>query len=188
MGLQMPLKRKAIIVAAFGLRMIVIIPIVMHLHYVSAQIGSSNPTLAAANTTIWAEVEMHLCIIACICYCFRSFTAAVSTNYGSVAINLEVYDTVNGPSGYVPSKVGKGSGASASNNGETSMKSPFSGPNRNNNRKSITGGSKVKGAPKTTASDEVIILEEVRVESRQVARDDSGRTISDLSGREELDY
>lgn len=130
---------------------------------------------------------MHLCIIACICYCFKSFTAAVSTNYGSVAINLEVYDTVNGPSGLVPSKMSASaaSHSQASEGSTTDRKVPFSGPDRYNRRTTVTGGPRAKNALHATASDEVMIMEEVRVESEKIGVDGHARTISDYSQSEE---
>lgn len=40
-------------------------------------------------------MQLQYSIIACVCYCLRTFISVLSTNYGSTTINLEVYDTVN---------------------------------------------------------------------------------------------
>ncbi|KAK3071267.1 hypothetical protein LTR53_008949 [Teratosphaeriaceae sp. CCFEE 6253] len=102
-GLQMPVISKSVIVMAFSLRLFVVMPMAVRLHYIRQYIHSANPTLARSNVAIWTDALLHLGLIACVSYCFKSFTAAVSTNYGSVASNLEVSDTTNHRSGYAQS-------------------------------------------------------------------------------------
>jgi len=97
-GLQMPFKQKRVVVGAFALRLPVIAAAALRLHFINTQIHSSNPTLRGVNTVIWTEIQLQYSIIACVCYCLRTFMSVVSTNYGSAAINVEVYDTVNGRS------------------------------------------------------------------------------------------
>ena len=77
----------------------VIIPTILRLQYLSRQVHSADPTLLAAETVIWTSVQLHLSIVACLCYCFKSFVVAVSTNHGGIAINVHAYDSNNGLSG-----------------------------------------------------------------------------------------
>lgn len=72
-----------------------ILPAVFRLHELNHQIRSSDPTFTAAPTVIWATVEVYCSVIACISYSFKTFSTAVSTNYGGVGIQAEVYDMAN---------------------------------------------------------------------------------------------
>ena len=68
----------------------------MRLHYLFRSIDADDAAQAMACTLIWTEVQLHFSVICSVTYCFRSFTSAVSTNYGCAAINLDVYEETNG--------------------------------------------------------------------------------------------
>lgn len=132
-----------------------IVPCVCRLHYVGKLIYSSDPTLAATETTNWTVVQLHASIIACVSYCSRSFTAAVSTNYGSVAINMEVFNTANLRSGYVQSEPKphsrEGSEPSVGNAA---------------NAVSVTAGNNTKGTGASNGSQGLVLVHEVQVQSK----------------------
>lgn len=65
---------------------------------------STRPTVDAAITLIWTEIQMHFSVICSVSYCFRSFTKAVSTNYGCTVINLDAYETSGSSNAYASSK------------------------------------------------------------------------------------
>lgn len=69
----------------------------LRLHFLNTQIHSLNPTLDGAIAVIMTEVQIQYSIISCVICSIRPFMSAVSTNYGAAAINVEVYQTVNGP-------------------------------------------------------------------------------------------
>ncbi|KAK0877149.1 hypothetical protein LTR87_008978 [Friedmanniomyces endolithicus] len=162
-GLQMPAKRKTVIVVAFGLRLFVIVPAVFRLHYVSKYINSANPTLALSNVAIWTEVQMHTSIMACVSYCFKSFTAAVSTNYGATAINIEVYDSTNNRTGFTRGG-GYGPNSRIQNSNSGGSQGPFVGHIGGQNRTTVTTGNKRLSSQTSNDSQKVIILDEIRVE------------------------
>ncbi|KAK3117250.1 hypothetical protein LTR53_001585 [Teratosphaeriaceae sp. CCFEE 6253] len=137
-------------------------PMAPRLHYIGQYIASANPTLALASVAIWMEAHMHLGLIACVSYCSKSFTAAFSTNYGSVAINLEVYDTTNHRTGYARSQgYGAGSGAGQSHGGNSS--GPLSG-RLGGTRTPVTGGSRRLSSKVSSESQRVIITDEIRMD------------------------
>ncbi|TKA70636.1 hypothetical protein B0A55_05748 [Friedmanniomyces simplex] len=162
-GLQMPVKRKTVIVAAFGLRLFVILPSILRLHYYSTYINSANPTLALSNVAIWTEVQMHTSIIACVSYCFKSFTAAVSTNYGATAINIEVYDSTNNRTGFTRGG-GYGANSKMQSSNSGGSQGAFVGHRGGQNRTTVTTGSKRLSSKTSNDSQKVIILDEIRIE------------------------
>ncbi|OGM43086.1 hypothetical protein ABOM_009200 [Aspergillus bombycis] len=89
-GLFMPLKRKLPIGFAFFFRLPLVIFSILHLCALNQNISSPDPTLAAVEPIIWAQVELHYALVACSVFCLRPFMAAVSTNYGTAGdSNLE---------------------------------------------------------------------------------------------------
>lgn len=56
---------------------------------------STETTTNAAIALIWTEIQMHFSVACSVSFCFRSFTNAVSTNYGCTMINLDAYDYNN---------------------------------------------------------------------------------------------
>jgi hypothetical protein len=142
---------------------------VIRLDCLSRQIHSSDPTLDASNTFIWTEVQLHLSIICSVTYCLRSFTSAVSTNYGSLTINLDAYEETNGiRSGYNSSR---NPSKTLSTNW---VDARFVGHNgRYSSNTVITAGgrpalNRSTGTRTSGESTMVIIQEEVHVESRRV--------------------
>jgi hypothetical protein len=83
----------------------------LRLHYLNVQIHSLNPTLHGVSAVIWTEIQLQYSIVACVSHCLKPFMSAVSTQYGSAVINIEIYDTVNGPG-----TKGYGVGSQRSNN------------------------------------------------------------------------
>ncbi|RMZ86993.1 hypothetical protein DV736_g5784, partial [Chaetothyriales sp. CBS 134916] len=93
----MAFKRKAIVVGAFALRLPIVAVAALRLHYLGIQIHSLNPTLHGVIAVILTEIQLQYSIISCLTCSIRPFISAVTTNYGATAINVEVYESVNGP-------------------------------------------------------------------------------------------
>jgi hypothetical protein len=81
----MPLLKKATIVFAFALRLAVIVPIALRLHYLSEALNSSNFTLDITYEVVCKQVEIAYAIIAATLPCLRPFMVATATNYGAPA-------------------------------------------------------------------------------------------------------
>ncbi|KNG81982.1 hypothetical protein ANOM_010574 [Aspergillus nomiae NRRL 13137] len=97
-GLFMSLKRKLPIGFAFFFRLPLVIFSILHLCALNQTIASQDPTLAAVEPIIWAQVELHYALVACSVFCLRPFMAAVSTNYGTAGdSNLESGSTSRTP-------------------------------------------------------------------------------------------
>jgi hypothetical protein len=93
-----------------------------------------------------------------IMYCFKSFAAAVSTSYGGLAINIDVFDSVNNPTSVRSDpKVSKGSLTSRRPNGS------YSG------RGSTLGGRKTNRYSSKNSEDAsgIVVLSEICVESQE---------------------
>jgi len=84
-GLQLPFSKKTIVVAAFGFRLPIILPIVWRLHFLRSFLSSSNPTLDGTLVVVNTQIEMNYAIIAATIPCLRPFMTALSTNYGAPA-------------------------------------------------------------------------------------------------------
>ena len=143
-------------------------PAIVRLHFLKPQIHSSNPTLALARTTIWTEIQLHYSVIAAVSYCFRSFTSAVSTRYGSVAIDFEAFEETKGKSGIVLSNI-HASRKSSKAKPTTLGEDEFVGYTSKSSRSiTISGGPRNDRSTERRRSGEstvVIIQEEMHVES-----------------------
>ncbi|OIW26306.1 hypothetical protein CONLIGDRAFT_683294 [Coniochaeta ligniaria NRRL 30616] len=81
-GLQLALRKKMVVVFAFGLRLPIIAAAAIHLHYQGIAIGSADPSLDGVLPTVCAEIELCYAVIATTIPCLRPFVFALSTNYG----------------------------------------------------------------------------------------------------------
>lgn len=127
--------------------------------------------MAAATTFIWTEIQLHFSVICGVTYCFRSFTNAVSTNYGCAVINLDVYEETNGNmSAYADSRRPSRAITNASSRSER-----FIGHNgKYSNTTIITAGvrsphKRTMEQRKSGESTMVIIQEEIHVESSRAS-------------------
>ena len=82
-SLQVALPRKLGLVFLFSPRLLLIAPIVCHLHYCSQGIRSTNPSLAATAFVICKQVEIASAIVAANIPTLRPFTRATATHYGA---------------------------------------------------------------------------------------------------------
>ena len=105
----MPLFKKSAIVFAFALRLPVIVPAVLRLHYLSEALNSSDFTLHITYEAVCKQVEISYAIIAATLPCLRPFMVATATNYGAPA---EGHKTKTG-------SYGKSYGRSGSSNKST---------------------------------------------------------------------
>ncbi|KAH8878999.1 hypothetical protein GQ53DRAFT_739354 [Thozetella sp. PMI_491] len=81
-GLQLPLKKKLVVVTAFSLRALVIIPAVMRLQFLSKEFSGDDPTLDGVLATVCAQIQLSYAIIATTTPCLRPFMSALNTHYG----------------------------------------------------------------------------------------------------------
>jgi len=126
-GLQMALKSKSIVVAAFGCRLPLIVVIVLRLYYLHIQIHSANPTFSAAATVSCTQFEIGFSILASIIPCLKPFMAPYE-----------------GPSPNTHSAYGYRGG----NYKLSSIASFTAGNNNNNNNNNTTSSSTGKQGPK----------------------------------------
>ncbi|RDW80955.1 hypothetical protein BP5796_05653 [Coleophoma crateriformis] len=73
MQLQMSLRLKSVVFIAFGVRIPVTGLSVIHLHYILSEISSPDPTLQGADTAIWAQIHLDLCILSTTLTCLGAF-------------------------------------------------------------------------------------------------------------------
>ena len=81
----MPFLKKSTIVFAFALRLAIIVPAALRLHYLSEALNSSNFTLDITYEAVCKQIEITYAIIAATLPCLRPFMVATATNYGAPA-------------------------------------------------------------------------------------------------------
>ncbi|KAK0641657.1 hypothetical protein B0T16DRAFT_461695 [Cercophora newfieldiana] len=114
-GLKTTVSKKFVVLIAFGLRVLVIIPILLRLLYLSNEISSPDPTLDGAMTSICTQIHIAYAIIATTTPCLRPFMSALSTHYGGPK-------EAKTPNGSKLSKLTGGSGSG--NNSKTPKRQP----------------------------------------------------------------
>ncbi|KAK3353306.1 hypothetical protein B0T25DRAFT_207929 [Lasiosphaeria hispida] len=81
-GLQLDRSKKFVVLFAFGLRLLVIIPTLIRLIYLSTAFSSADPTLDSVLATICTQTQLSYAIIATTTPCLRPFMSALNTHYG----------------------------------------------------------------------------------------------------------
>ena len=84
-GLQMPLSKRVTIMSSFALRLPLIVPIIVRLHYLDAAFNSSNYTLLVTWAVVCKETQICYAIIGATIPCLKPFMSAMATNYGAPA-------------------------------------------------------------------------------------------------------
>lgn len=84
-GLQMDFSKKAAVIFAFDLRLLVIVPIALRLHYFSGAYDTRDPTLRATALTICTQVQIACAIVIASVPTLRPFMLATATHYGAPA-------------------------------------------------------------------------------------------------------
>lgn len=84
-GLQMDFSKKAAVIFAFDLRLLVIVPIALRIHYFSKSYDTSDPTLHATVLTLCTQVQIAIAIIFASVPTLRPFMVATATHYGAPA-------------------------------------------------------------------------------------------------------
>lgn len=84
-ALQMTIFKKSAVLTGFALRLPLVIPIALRLHYLSLALNSSNYTLQVTNAAICKQVEIAYSIVAATIPCLRPFMTATATHYGAPA-------------------------------------------------------------------------------------------------------
>lgn len=70
---------------AFDLRILVIVPIALRLHYFSQAYDTADPTLRATNLTLCTQVQIACAIVLASVPTLRPFMIATATHYGAPA-------------------------------------------------------------------------------------------------------
>jgi len=84
-GLQMDFGKKASVVFAFDLRLLVIVPIALRLYYLNRAYDTDNPTLMGTDFTIVTQVQLATAITLASVPTLRPFMLATATHYGAPA-------------------------------------------------------------------------------------------------------
>ncbi|PGH10577.1 hypothetical protein AJ79_05399 [Helicocarpus griseus UAMH5409] len=75
-GVQMPFRRKVVVVTAFSSRLLVAIPASFHVHYAIRMLKSLDPTLIGSYVTVAMQLELSYGIMANTIPCLKPFMAA----------------------------------------------------------------------------------------------------------------
>jgi hypothetical protein len=94
-SLQMAMSLKAIVVGAFMMRLLVIIPCTFRLVLLRKDIPSPDSTFSATNVAIVTQVAMHYTVMAATFPCMRSFLQAFDSGLGATT-GLETGAYANG--------------------------------------------------------------------------------------------
>lgn len=84
-ALQMDWSKKAAVIFAFDLRILVIVPIALRLYYFSQAYDTANPTLRATDLTLCTQVQIACAIVLASVPTLRPFMIATATHYGAPA-------------------------------------------------------------------------------------------------------
>ncbi len=83
--LQLPWINKITVVIAFALRLAIVAPIALHLHYISKAVQSKGAPLRATAFVICKQAEICYAIMGASIPVLRPFIIATTTNYGANA-------------------------------------------------------------------------------------------------------
>ncbi|KKZ60587.1 hypothetical protein EMCG_04764 [[Emmonsia] crescens] len=75
-GVQMPVKRKIVVVLAFSSRLLVALPASFHIHYIKRMLDSSDHSLVGSYLTVCLQLELSYGIMANTVPCLKPFMAA----------------------------------------------------------------------------------------------------------------
>lgn len=120
-GLKTSVSKRAFVSLAFGLRLLVVIPILLRVQYLANMISSPDPTLDSVMPTICTQIHISYAIIATTIPYLRTFMSALSTNYGGPK-------EAKTPTG---SKLSKPTGGSGSNSNPSRRHEPDSDTTHN---------------------------------------------------------
>ena len=79
--LQMATRQKYTVVSGFAARLAIAIPLVLRLVSLHDHIDSQRFTSAFTIPAVWAQVELHLCLICATIPCLRIFLKSFNTGY-----------------------------------------------------------------------------------------------------------
>jgi hypothetical protein len=116
-SLQMAMSLKAIVVGAFMMRLLIIIPCTFKLVLLRKDIPSPDATFNATNVAIVTQVAMHYTVMAATFPCMRSFLQAFDSGLGATTgletgayANGSQYGTNKGDSDYALKSIDKNGG------------------------------------------------------------------------------
>jgi hypothetical protein len=118
-GIKTSVAKKSIVLLAFGLRLLVLIPIILRLPYLAAELSSPDPTLDGVMTTLCTQIHISYAILSTTTPCLRPFMSALSTHYGGpkhtrTPTGTRQLSGATGGSGSKPSTLTGGSGGGTS--------------------------------------------------------------------------
>ncbi|KAH8755894.1 hypothetical protein F5882DRAFT_367530 [Hyaloscypha sp. PMI_1271] len=81
-GLRMPLSQKAIVIAAFGIRLPTIIFCALRIHFFSRAFFTTDPSFDGVFFSAWTQVEIAFSVMTATTPCLKPFMSTISTNWG----------------------------------------------------------------------------------------------------------
>lgn len=81
----MDMSKKFSVIFAFDLRLLVIVPIALRLHYMTRSYSTGDPTLRATDLTLCTQVQIACAIVLASVPTLRPFMIATATHYGAPA-------------------------------------------------------------------------------------------------------
>lgn len=81
-GLKLKMEKKLVVLSAFALRLPVIVPAVLRLHWLGIEFSSSDPSLDGVVASVFTQIQLSYAIFATTTPILRPFMGALNTHYG----------------------------------------------------------------------------------------------------------
>jgi hypothetical protein len=78
-GLQMSWSRKGSVLVTFGMRLLILIPIIFRLDQLNTELHSSDPTYDGLFPSVWTQIQIAYALVAATIPCSRSWISATSS-------------------------------------------------------------------------------------------------------------
>ncbi|KAK5658295.1 hypothetical protein OQA88_2270 [Cercophora sp. LCS_1] len=84
-NLKLSTAKKSAVFFAFGIRLLVVIPIIVRLLFLDSEFSGVDPTLDGVMAVVCTQIHISFAIMATVMPCLRPFMSALSTHYGGQA-------------------------------------------------------------------------------------------------------
>ncbi|KUI63712.1 hypothetical protein VM1G_10502 [Cytospora mali] len=81
-GLKLKLEKKLVVLSAFALRLPVIVPALLRLHWLGIEFSSADPSLNGVVASVFTQIQLSYAIFATTTPILRPFMGALNTHYG----------------------------------------------------------------------------------------------------------
>ncbi|ROV98038.1 hypothetical protein VMCG_07079 [Cytospora schulzeri] len=81
-GLKLKIEKKLVVLSAFALRLPVIVPAILRLHWLGIEFSSPDPSLDGVVASVFTQIQLSYAIFATTTPILRPFMGALNTHYG----------------------------------------------------------------------------------------------------------